>query len=196
MAGAIEGKERHQQNVRLDFRCFGRRLANAPNAGGQWLAPLPAAHDQGLAAAGDGRKRQAGAGIGELAHQRQRIDLAFERHEAGHNGARRDGKGKVARCDCFRRRLAPIRRQRVATRLRGAPQFSFFLGERASTFFPYGASHLDATKRGKCALCHAKKLCGAAPAVGALDPGFPTKVGGRHMSEPTSPVRDSSLKDR
>jgi hypothetical protein len=40
------------------------------------------------------------------------------------------------------------------------------------------------------------KECGAAPAVGALDPGFPTKVGGRHMSEPTSPVRDSSLKDR
>jgi hypothetical protein len=33
-------------------------------------------------------------------------------------------------------------------------------------------------------------------AVEALDPGFPTKVGGRHVSEPTSPVRDSSLKDR
>jgi hypothetical protein len=41
-----------------------------------------------------------------------------------------------------------------------------------------------------------KRKCGAAMAVGAFDPGFPTKVGGRHMSEPTSPVRDSSLKDR
>src|SRR5262249_57667653 len=30
----------------------------------------------------------------------------------------------------------------------------------------------------------------------SIDPGFPTKVGGRHMSEPTSPARDSSLKDR
>jgi hypothetical protein len=29
-----------------------------------------------------------------------------------------------------------------------------------------------------------------------LDPGFPTQVGGRHMPEPTSPDRDSSLKDR
>jgi len=29
-----------------------------------------------------------------------------------------------------------------------------------------------------------------------IDPGFPTKVGGRHMAEPTSPARDSSLKDR
>jgi hypothetical protein len=29
-----------------------------------------------------------------------------------------------------------------------------------------------------------------------FDPGFPTNVGGRHMSGPTSPVRDSSLKDR
>ena len=27
----------------------------------------------------------------------------------------------------------------------------------------------------------------------SVDPGFPTKVGGRHMSEPTSPARDSSL---
>jgi hypothetical protein len=33
-------------------------------------------------------------------------------------------------------------------------------------------------------------------AVGELDPGFPTEVGGRHMSEPTGPARDSSLKDR
>jgi hypothetical protein len=30
----------------------------------------------------------------------------------------------------------------------------------------------------------------------SVDPGFPTKVGGRRVSEPTSPVRDSSLKDR
>ena len=33
-------------------------------------------------------------------------------------------------------------------------------------------------------------------AVGELDPGFPTKVGGRHVTEPTGPARDSSLKDR
>ena len=33
-------------------------------------------------------------------------------------------------------------------------------------------------------------------AVGAFDPGFPTKVGGRHVSGPRSPVRDSSLEDR
>jgi hypothetical protein len=37
---------------------------------------------------------------------------------------------------------------------------------------------------------------GAARAVGVFDPGFPTKVGGRHMIEPTGPARDSSLKDR
>src|SRR5688572_15365293 len=30
----------------------------------------------------------------------------------------------------------------------------------------------------------------------SIDPGFPMKVGGRHMSEPTSPARDSSLEDR
>ena len=30
----------------------------------------------------------------------------------------------------------------------------------------------------------------------SVDPGFPTKVGGRHVTEPTSPVRDSSLEDR
>ena len=29
-------------------------------------------------------------------------------------------------------------------------------------------------------------------AVGVFDPGFPTQVGGRHMSGPTSPDRDSS----
>jgi hypothetical protein len=30
-------------------------------------------------------------------------------------------------------------------------------------------------------------------AVGVFDPGVPTHVGGRHMSGPTSPDRDSSL---
>ena len=35
-----------------------------------------------LAAAGDNRERKSGTGVGELAHERQWIDFAFQRHEA------------------------------------------------------------------------------------------------------------------
>ena len=67
MAGAVKDEERRQNNVWIDRGCLCQRLANAPDAGGERLAPCPFAHDERLAAAGDDRKRQPCALSRELA---------------------------------------------------------------------------------------------------------------------------------
>ena len=122
MAGAVEGEQRHDQNVGKHRRRLGRRLADAPDAGGERLAESPFPHDQRLAAAGDDRQRQPRALPRELAQQRQRVDLALERHEAGDDRARRDRQRKRPRGDRLGRRLSRVRRQRIAPRHRLAAQ--------------------------------------------------------------------------
>ena len=70
------------------------------------------------------RQRQPRARLGELPHQRQRIDLALERHEAGDDRARRDRERKRPRGDRLGRRLA--RRPPAARRAsRRAAQIAF-----------------------------------------------------------------------
>ena len=56
MAAAVEGKKWHKENIRLNFRCFGR-LADTPDAGGERLADR-CAHDQRLTAFGNDGQRQ------------------------------------------------------------------------------------------------------------------------------------------
>ena len=84
----------------------GSRMPQWPRSSG---APnCPCAHDQRLAAAGDGRKREPRAAPAQLLHQRQRIDLALERHEAGDDRARREGDRKFSRRNRLRRRVAGV----------------------------------------------------------------------------------------
>ncbi len=70
VAGAVEGGERHQQDVGRDFGGFGLGLADAPLPARELVAETIGAHDERLAAPGNRRQRELGAGIGQLAHQR------------------------------------------------------------------------------------------------------------------------------
>ena len=63
VAGAVEGGERHDQDVGIDFRRVGSRLADSPHAGLERVAEFPCPHDQRLAAPGDDRQRQLRAGL-------------------------------------------------------------------------------------------------------------------------------------
>ena len=63
-----------------------------------------------------------GARLRQLAHQRQRVDLALERHESGDDGAGRDRDRKRTAGDGLGGLLAVRRRQRVAARGRLAAQ--------------------------------------------------------------------------
>ena len=126
-------------------------LADAPLPARELIAERIGAHDQRLAAPGDRRQRQLRAGLGELAHQRQRIDLALHRHEAGDDDAGRDGKGKCTRGDLLGRRRAHFRRQRVALGQRCGADFNFrsWLGGQASFVMarPVGTSHSEPPRK-------------------------------------------------
>src|SRR6476660_2085788 len=83
VARTIKGSQRHDENVGRNLRCLRQRLADAPLAGRQRFAESPCAHDQSLAASGNRWQRETRPGIGELAHQRDRIDFALHRREGG-----------------------------------------------------------------------------------------------------------------
>ena len=104
VAGAVEGGERHDQDVGIDFAALRHRLADAPLPGLERVAEFPCAHDQRLAARRDHRQRELRAGVGKLAHQRQRIDLGLHRREAGDDRAGRDRTGKARAAIVSRRR--------------------------------------------------------------------------------------------
>src|SRR5437879_4094061 len=76
MAGAVEGGERNEQNVRCDLRRLGSGLADPPDALAERLAERPDAERERMAAADHHRQGEARALPGKLAHQRQRVDLA------------------------------------------------------------------------------------------------------------------------
>src|SRR5439155_15666369 len=122
VAAAVEGQQRHEQNVGRDLGRLGLRLADAPDAGGERLAEFPGAHDQRLALAGDGRERELYANVGKLAHEWDRIDLTLHRREARDDRPRLDRYRKDARGDELRRPRALRWWQRVAPRQRFAAQ--------------------------------------------------------------------------
>ena len=95
VTGAIERQQRHQQNIGLDFRRVRLRLANTPLPAIKRRPEFPRPHDQRLAAPRDRRQRQPRASFGELLQQRQWIDLALERHEAGDDRARRNQRAEI-----------------------------------------------------------------------------------------------------
>ena len=113
MAAAVEGEQRDEQDVGCDFRSVGLRLADAPLAGRELIAEREGAHDKRLAAPGDRRQRELRAGRRKPAHQRQRIDLGLQRHEAGDDRAGLDRKRKRARRD----RLGGLRALRGRNRI-------------------------------------------------------------------------------
>ena len=183
MAGAVEGEKRHQEDIGIHLRRLGLRLADAPDARDQRLAKKPLAHDQRLAAAGDHRERQPRALPRELAQQRQRVDFALERHEAGDDRARRDRQRKFSRGDRFGGRLPRVRRQRVAPRDGLATKLASCRYSTSTCEHHVPAHPRHAGRQPKMTLddsVQAASLrtkgsivekCGAAPAVGALIPG-------------------------
>ena len=98
-AGAVECGERYESDLGEPLGRLGHRLANAPLPGLESVAEFPGAHVQRPAAAIDARQRQQRAGIRQLAHQRQRIDLGLHRHEAGDDQAGRHRNRQPARGD-------------------------------------------------------------------------------------------------
>ena len=139
----------------------------------------PGAHDQRFAATGDHRQREPRAGVGEPAHQRHRIDLALHRHEAGQRSrpaGRATGNGRTAIASAAAARSSAGNASRRASALRRDRPCDWSIA--------VGSEHRAVS---------AKERVRSRVGRRSFDPGFPTKVGGRHMSEPTSPVRDSSL---
>ena len=94
MPGAVERQKRHQQNIRLDLRRLRLRLADAPLPAIKRRVEAPRAHDKRLAAPGNDGQRQPRSLLRQRLHQRQRVDLALERHKAGDDDARRNGHWK------------------------------------------------------------------------------------------------------
>ena len=101
MAGAVEGGERHDEDIGRDLRRLGHGLADAPLPARKLVAESVGAHDQRLAAPVNRRQRQLRAGLGQLAQQRQRIDLALQRHKAGDDHGGRYLKRVPARGNRF-----------------------------------------------------------------------------------------------
>ena len=94
---------------------FGSRMPQTPASSG--CPERLGAHDQRLAAARRPPAARAGAGVCELAHQRQRIDLGLDRREAGHDQRRARSAPETAAPRSPRRRPArSAGRQRVAPR--------------------------------------------------------------------------------
>ena len=67
---AVEGEQRHDQDIGIDFRGVSHRLADPPDAGGERPAEGPASHDQRLALAVDDGQCELRARRRELAQQR------------------------------------------------------------------------------------------------------------------------------
>ena len=93
---------------------FGSRMPHWPDASASPNAK--ARMISGLPRPGDHRQRELRAGGRELAHQRQRIDLALQRHEAGDDRAgpiaSGNGRAAIVSAACARRR----RGRRIAPR--------------------------------------------------------------------------------
>ena len=130
IAGAVERKDRHDQNIGEYFRRFGLRLADAPDAGAERLTERPGAHDQRRATALNHGERQLGAGIGGTTHERERTDFELERRIAGDDGARRNRNRQSARGDRLRGRALLHHRQRFAARAALLAQLGFAFGNR------------------------------------------------------------------
>src|ERR1700722_30675 len=123
----------------------------------------PRRHARGGAATDKGWQSEPHALLGELLHQRQRIDLALERHEAGDNGPEPNRQRERPRGDHLGRGFARVGRQRIAAHVRLMTR-ALLCGLNFSDF-GHRPSRLASSRSQR------NRKCGAALAVGALIPG-------------------------
>src|SRR6266545_2547399 len=130
LAAAIEGQEWHEQDIGKDFGRVGGGLADAPSAGNKPLAKGKGAHGERFAASGHRRQRELRAAACELAHQRDRIDFAPDRHESRDDRLRRYRHGERPLRNGLRRRGTHASGQCIAARARLAAQLGFGVFDR------------------------------------------------------------------
>ena len=157
MAGAVEGQKRHQQNVGIDLRRLGLRLADAPYARDRAARPERHARmTSGLPRPATAGSASCAPASASLLQQRQRIDLALERHEAGDDrcparSASGNFRAAIASAAALRASAGSASRRAMRLAAKRRPWIRSTLADAAS--------------------CQSYNECGAAPAVGALIPG-------------------------
>ena len=180
----VERGQWNQQQVRLDRGRLGGRLPDPPQPGTSRSpnvqarktsgVPRPCTTGRASGAPWSARRRIRGTGL---------ISLRMgEKPDTTMPGKSATGNPRAASASAAAARSAAGKASRRARAAARKADFSVRVDEDLAIRVGYPKGPPE------------RKQCGAAEAVGALDPRFPTKVGGRHMSEPTSPVRDSSLR--
>ena len=94
MTAAVEGQQRRDDDIGENLERIRPRLADAPDSRHQQLTERESAHGEWLPSSGNRGQRQLRACIREPSHQRNGIDLALQRHEAGDDRIRRHGERK------------------------------------------------------------------------------------------------------
>ncbi|CCD99080.1 hypothetical protein BRAS3809_2440002 [Bradyrhizobium sp. STM 3809] len=188
VAAAVEGRERHQHDVRHQFGRHRRRLGNPERTEHQPVTGRIGAERQRMAARQHHRQRQTRALPGQFAHQRHRIELVADRRIARDHQARLQRERQAAGRDGLRGGGSVVLAEGVARReRRGAELLLGVLSglHRHATGPPFQSARARARQR--CRNAAGRQPMGnrqgqedgqddkseAAIAVETLDPGVP-----------------------